>query len=280
MIFDKMYLDALQKVLISGTTTKDRTSVGSSKQLFGLILRHTYKSKKDGFVSAPLVQSRIFSPRIAFEEWKWMMSGSTDVTELQAKNIHIWDGNSTREFLDLRNLLSTPINTIGKAYGYQFRNLPNNDQLVTLINNLKTDPQSRRHMVTLWNPQDLDKMALEPCSHTYNFVVINNKLNLMQHIRSNDLLYGNPYNYAFGMFWLLALSSIANIPVGEHVITVANAHIYKNQIDTVQTMIYSPKKITTTPIIKLNKKISTLEEMLNLELSDFTIKNFVLHSLC
>jgi thymidylate synthase len=113
-----------------------------------------------------------------------MMSGSTDVTELQSKNIHIWDGNSTREFLDARGLYNVPTNQIGKAYGYQYRNFGGvTDQVQNVFNSLRDNPTSRRHVVSIWNPNELHEMALEPCAYSYTFVYINGTLNLDMQMR-------------------------------------------------------------------------------------------------
>jgi thymidylate synthase len=282
-IFDRDYLDLIMSIYEYGETTKDRTSVGASIQSFGHTMIHTYHKQGD-FYEMPFTQLRTFGPKLSFEEWKWMMSGSTDVTELQAKNVHIWDGNSTREFLDKRGLEHVPENHIGKAYGHQFRHLEGNDQIAKLVDDLKNNPTSRRHMVTVWNPQDLSEMALEPCSHTYNFVVIGGKLNLMQHMRSTDVVFGLPYNWSFGAYFLLSLCKLTGLEPGEHMITMANAHIYENQVPIVEELIaheYNKRKDTkagntpyTTPMAKINKIIMTLDDMLDMEYSDIEIVGF------
>jgi thymidylate synthase len=281
--FDRCYFDLIRGVYEYGVETEDRTSVGKSIQSFGHTMSHTY-IKHGEFYTMPFTQLRTFGPKLSFEEWKWMMSGSTDVTELQDKGIHIWDGNSTREFLDSRGLDHVPDNHIGKAYGYQFRHLPDNDQIAKLVHDLKHNPASRRHIVTVWNPEYLSEMALEPCSHTYNFVVIDGKLNLMQHMRSTDIIFGLPYNWSFGAYFLLALCKLTGLEPGEHMITMANAHIYDNQVGIVEEMMAheynemrNPRpgnESPTVPMAKINKIIMSLDDMLNLEYSDIEIKGF------
>ena len=171
---DKNYLNLLQSVHNNGTWVQDRTSVGMSKQLFGQsLVLPTYG------LHAPFIQCRTFAPRIAFHELLWMLRGSTDVTELQNKDIHIWDGNSTRKFLDSRGLTNVPENDIGKAYGYQYRNFGGvTDQVQNVFNSLRDNPTSRRHVISIWNPNELHEMALEPCAWSYTFVYIDGTLNL------------------------------------------------------------------------------------------------------
>ena len=272
--FDKKYLKLLHKVLNNGVITPDRTSVGESTQYFHGELSHTFEKVEGGY-TLPFIQSRIFGPKLSFEEFKWMMSGSTDVTELQKKGIHIWDGNSTRKFLDTRMLSHIPEYNIGKSYGYQFRNLPKKDQIRGLIKGLQDNPTSRRNLINIWNPENLAEMALEPCAYSYNFVVIGNKLNLLQNMRSADILFGVPYNLAFGTYFLLAMSKIAGLEPGKLDLVMANAHIYKNQYNIVKEMYKKPFTELPEPAVgELTKNISSLEEFLSLEYSDFKLTKF------
>lgn len=276
MKIDEKYAELLKDTL-AGTWTKDRTSVGESCQAFGGHIRFDTGNVKYPF--APFLQIRTLAPRIAFEEFRWMLSGSTDVTELQKKNIGIWDGNSTREFLDERGLTNVPENNIGKAYGYQYRNFGGvTDQVQNVFNSLRGNPTSRRHVISIWNPNELHEMALEPCFHLYEFVYINGKLNLYVHGRSSDVTFGLPYNLAFSFFWLLTFSKALGYKTGELFMTMSNIHVYKNQIPLVEKML-EPKHLEETfkkkiPQVNLTKDISTLDDILNLEFSDFEIINF------
>jgi len=275
MKFDFTYLSLLNDVSLHGTWQFDRTSVGKSKQSFGGVVKFNTYNKY-----APFIQCRTFSPRIAFEEWKWMMTGSTDVTKLQEKDVHIWDGNSTREFLDSRGLFNTPENTIGKAYGYQYRSFGGvTDQVAKVLESIKSNPTSRRHVISIWNPNELHEMALEPCFHLYEFVVINDVLNLYVHGRSSDVVFGLPYNAAFAFFWLLTFARATNLKMGEIMITTSNTHYYSNQVPLV-TKLLSEETTTmllerTTPTVTLKKPIYMMDSIESLEFEDFVITDWV-----
>jgi thymidylate synthase len=270
-VVDYDYINLLNLVKTEGISTTDRTSIGSSIQYFGTTLRF---STKDCF--APFIQCRTFSPKLCFLEWNWMMRGSTDVKELQKHNVHIWDGNSTREFLDSQNLQHIPENTIGKSYGYQFRSFGGVvDQVREVFDSLKNNPTSRRHVISIWNPLDKKDMALEPCFYSYTFVYIDGVLNLEVTSRSNDLLLGKPYNLGFSYFWLLSFSRALGYKMGDIRLNVANAHIYANQLDVVNKLTnYEFPSITTTPTCNLLKPVNIFEDILNLTFEDFEIKNW------
>lgn len=269
---DYQYIETLKRIHEQGINTPDRTSVGESKQIFANMVRFDTQDRY-----APFLQVRQFAPRIAFEEWQWMMKGSTDVRELQQKNIHIWNGNSTREFLDSRGLTGVPENHIGKAYGYQYRNFGGVvDQIERLFNGLKSNPTGRRHVVSIWNPVELSEMALEPCFHLYEFMVSGETLNVYFHGRSSDWVFGAPYNLAFAYFWLLTFSRALGYKTGEIVMSTTNTHYYKNQQVLVDEMLKSDHwQDLSTPQVKLLKSVETLDDILCLNFSDFEISNFV-----
>lgn len=272
MTIDTSYAVLLQTILDKGDWQQDRTSIGESKQLFGQTISFDTNGE-----SAPFIQCRTFAPRIAFEEWKWMMSGSTDVAQLQNKNIHIWDGNSTREFLDARGLQHVPENNIGKAYGYQYRNFSGiKDQITDLVHNLKTDPTSRRHVVSIWNPAESNEMALTPCFHLYEFMSTGDTLNLYVHGRSSDVLFGLPYNFAWSYFFLLAMAKVSGHKTGKILFTLTNAHVYKNQVDLVKSVIKfeDEQPFFGEPKCLINKDLNTLDDILSLEWSDIAIKQW------
>lgn len=269
---DYDYMATLSTIYHTGTDQRDRTSVGESRQIFGTHIKFKTHDKY-----APFIQCRTFAPRIAFEEWKWMMRGDTNAETLQQKNIHIWDGNSTREFLDSRGLYNVPTNHIGKAYGYQYRSFGGSvDQIQNLFNSLKTNPLSRRHVVEIWNPAELHEMALEPCFHLYEFMVSNDTLNVYIHGRSSDWVFGAPYNLGFVYFWLLTFSRALGFKTGAIMLTATNTHIYKNQMSMVESMLADNSWYDLpVPRCELLKPVSTLDDILNLEFSDFNITNFV-----
>lgn len=267
---DFAYQNLLREILDSGIYQQDRTSIGKSKQLFGRTIMFSTHNKY-----APLLQCRTMSPRIAFEEFRWMMSGSTDVTELQKKNIHIWDGNSTREFLDSRGLTNVPENNIGKAYGYQYRNFGGQtDQVQNVFNSLKNNPTSRRHVISIWNPNELNEMALEPCFHLYEFMYQDGTLHLYVHGRSSDVVFGLPYNLAFSYFWLKTFADALGYKTGDILMTLTNAHIYDNQIELAEMIVDEDVSEKRCPTVTINKELNCLEDILSLDWNDVQINNW------
>jgi thymidylate synthase len=274
-MIDIEYIKNLKEIDNNGIWQNDRTSVGRSKQLFGVVTRFNTKGE-----FAPFIQCRTFSPRISFEEWKWMMSGSTDANILQQKNIHIWDGNTTREFLDARGLFDVPVNHIGKAYGYQYRSFGGvSDQVKSVFKSLRDNPNSRRHVISIWNPNELSEMALEPCFHLYEFMYVNGVLNLYVHGRSSDYTFGMPYNLSFSYFWLASFSKALGYKMGEIMITTTNTHYYENQVELVEALISEDAtemiNELSIPICSIKKEIKSLEDILSLEWHDIEISNWV-----
>ena len=280
---DKDYINIVKQIHDTGTWSQDRTSVGLSKQTFGTFLKFdtlgSFEVTNDNDIitsaNAPFIQHRIYSPRISFEEWKWMMSGSTDVSILQAKGIHIWDDNSTREFLNSRGLYTTPTGTIGKAYGHQFRKFDGwVDQIEQLYEGLKKDPTSRRHVVSIWNPAESSEMALLPCAHLYEFMVQDGRLNVYIHMRSSDYVFGVPYNLGFTFFWLLSFSHALGFKPGKIMLTSTNSHYYLNQVPLVEKIVEQSGYSFSIPLVSISKQLNTLSDILNLEFDDFKITNW------
>lgn len=266
-LYDHQYIEIMKDIMENGTLTEDRTSVGSSIQSFFKHIRFKSVPTLDGFNSVPAMQCRTFSPRISFLEWKWMMNGNTDAKWLSDRGVHIWDGNTTREFLDSRGLTDLPEGSIGKSYSYQFRNFGGVDQVKQLFESLRDNPTSRRHVVSIWNVGELKEAPLPPCAHLYEFMVVDGTLNLYQHLRSNDWLLGQPYNMMFGTFWLHSFAKALGFKVGEHALTSTNAHLYTNHIDSAnETMTFWRNwgDVTTTPYMRINKELNTLEDILEL----------------
>lgn len=271
---DDDYLSIINGIMMAGTEQEDRTDVGLSKQVFGESLQFNTMN-----MFAPFIQCRTFSPRIAFYEWKWMMNGWTDSKYLTEKGITIWEGNTSREFLDSRTLPDLPVGDVGKSYGYQFRNFGGVDQIEQVFNSLKNDPTSRRHVVSIWNPAELDDAPLAPCAFLYEFMVEGNKLHLHQHMRSADMVFGVPYNMAFSTFWLFSFARALGYEAGTYWWTGTNCHVYKNQYEIAETMIagnYLKNRIESlvTPTMSFRKELTSLDDILTLEWEDVIIENW------
>lgn len=269
---NKQYLDLLLRIQALGSKENDRTNVGESIQLFDQYLKFNTEGKY-----APILQCRTLGTKLAFLEFIWMMNGNTDSKWLEDQGVGIWKGNTTRQFLDSRGLHDLPEGSIGKSYGYQFRNFGGVDQLKKVYNSLlqHKDNPSRRHVISIYNVGELDQAPLEPCCFLYEFSVIGDKLHLYQHMRSTDVLFGSCYNLMFGAYLHKFMSEIVNIPTGYHTLHMTNAHIYTNQLGIIDKMIASEYgNDYTKPYIKLNKKLNNLEDFLNIEYGDFSVEDF------
>ncbi len=269
---ETQYLDLMRQILQNGVERTDRTGIGT-KGIWGA---HVRFDLSQGF---PLITTRQIALRIAFEEMMFFMRGQTDTKVLEDKKITIWQGNTTREFLDNKGLTHLPVGDMGKGYGWQLRNFdgdagdPGVDQLALIIENIKKNPNDRRHMFSFWNPnQVLNQAALPPCHFAYNAQIADGKLNGLMTIRSWDTYHGGPYNiagYAFLTHWLAAMTGY--VP-GTLVISAADAHIYTHQFEAVEEQL--TKTQHAFPQFRFKKEFSTLEEGLALQFEDVEITGY------
>lgn len=278
--FEKQYLEYMTQILQSGTDRPDRTGVGS-RFIWGGTIRHDLSTGE-----FPAITTRKVSPRLAFEETWFFLRGETDTKILEEKNIKIWKGNTNRQFLDSRGLSNLPEGNLGKGYGFQWRNFGGSteydtvqsnmfgvDQLSVLLKDLKADKFSRRHIITAWNPQQIHEMALPPC-HLYQQyqVTPDNKLNSMFLMRSNDFLYGFPFNMMGYAFLNVAIAKLCGYTPGELVYMGTDVHLYSNQLEIAAEQIKRIPK--TLPTITIVRDINTIEDLLSLQYSDFAIENY------
>jgi thymidylate synthase len=272
------YLDLLKNVLINGNKQIDRTGTGTIS-MNGLSL------KFDLSKGYPLLTTKKMWFKGILIELLWFISGSTNVEELQNQKLHIWDGNSSREFLDKRGLYELNEGDIGPSYGFQFKHFGakyiNNDtnysnqgmnQIDYVINELKNNPISRQIVINLWNSSDIHKMALPPCLMMYNFFVnINsNKLDCVMYARSSDLFLGNPWNIGTGALLTYILAHICNMNVGELTFNIGNAHIYNNHIN--QCIEQIDRIPYVYPQLKINKNITNIYD---LKVCDFELCDYM-----
>lgn len=227
--YHEQYHTLLGRILVEGTKCEDRTGVSHWKVFDETFYYNLYNDDISRFL--PILKTRKVSPRIAFYELMWMLNGSTDVEWLQEKDIHIWNGNSTREFLDSVGLRHIRKNHIGKAYGYQFRNSNGVDQLNQVYKDLLNKKFHRRHMIDLWNTNDMKEMALPPCVYSYQFVPIGNTLNLKVVQRSCDFILGQPYNAMFSSMFLIFMAAIVGMQPGTVAHSMTDIHIYDSHMD-------------------------------------------------
>jgi thymidylate synthase len=245
------YLSLMRQILETGKSNNDRTGVGTLS-IFGAMLKYDLR---DTF---PISTTKRIPLRMVFEELMLYLSGKTDNAILQEKGIHIWDGNTTREFLDGRGLTEYKEGDFGETYGFNFRHyggdyrgcnkeylLPTQenagygfDQLGYVINLIKTDPYSRRMIIDLWNPATQHKAALPPClcKYQFNVDVERKELNLAIYLRSSDYFLANNWNTCTGALLVHLICNLEGVELtpGELTVFMADAHIYKSHIEQVR----------------------------------------------
>ena len=264
----KQYLDLLRDVMENGVDKGDRTGTGT-RSVFGRQVRYDLS---EGF---PLLTTKKLHIRSILHELLWFLSGDTNIRYLKENNVSIWDE------------WATPEGELGPVYGAQWRNWQGADgktydQVTALVDGLKNNPDSRRHIINGWNvallPDEQQKpwenaaagkMALPPCHVLYQFYVANNKLSASLYIRSNDLFLGNPYNTASLAFLTHMLAQQCDLDVGEIVLSIGDAHIYSNHFAQVETQLQrSPGPL---PQLKIHRKPPSI---LDYRFEDFEIVNY------
>lgn len=292
---ENVYLNSLKKILVHGYDKSDRTGIGT-RSVFGETLRFNLQ---EGF---PLLTTKKMLYKSIIEELLFFLRGDVDNDILKAKGVSIWNGNTTREFLDKRGLVNMEEGSLGKAYGFQWRFWgapwlgkkfnyksllqPNNvtskpvvDQISKIIHLLNTDPDSRRIVLSAYNVSDLDEMCLEPCHtlYVFNTHVENNVRYLNCHLtqRSGDMFLGIPFNIASLALLISIIAKCVKMQPGEIMITIADAHIYKNHFAQCTEQIsripyYFPK-------LNINREINSLEDIEKLTYEDFTLSDYVSH---
>lgn len=275
------YLKQLETILKTGDDRPDRTGTGTLS-IFGTQMRFDLSQ---GF---PAITTKKLAWRAVVSELLWFIEGSGD--EFRLKEIlhgerysdkkTIWTDNAQADYWVNKKLQRHP-GDLGRVYGVQWRRwrkplirinkvvLQNHDQLLELIDGIKSDPYSRRHIITAWNPGELDLMALPPCHMTAQFYVNNGKLSCQMYQRSADMFLGMPFNIASYALFTHMIAQVCNLDVGELIITVGDAHIYKNHIEQVKDQL--KRKPLPLPKLKLNSNIEIITEfnMEDIELIDY-----------
>ncbi|KAL3915599.1 MAG: hypothetical protein SGILL_005570, partial [Bacillariaceae sp.] len=236
----KQYLDLIQNILDNGVVRGDRTGTGT-KSIFGAQMRFNLR---DG--QLPLLTTKKTFWRGVAEELLWFISGSTNANELAAKNIHIWDGNGSKEFLESRGLGHREEGDLGPVYGFQWRHFGADyvdmhtdytgqgvDQLQQCIDKIRNSPEDRRILMSAWNPSALDDMALPPCHLLCQFFVdtTRNELSCQLYQRSADMGLGVPFNIASYALLTHLMAHVTGRKPGELVHTLGDAHVYLNHIE-------------------------------------------------
>ena len=251
----KQYLDLMRLVLNTGSEKIDRTGVGTLS-IFGHQMRFNLE---DGF---PMLTTKKLHLKSIIHELIWFLNGDTNITYLNQHGVRIWN-----EWADENGEL-------GPVYGEQWRSWPAGggetiDQIVNLVSGLKDNPDSRRHLVTAWNPSVLKEMALPPCHCLFQFYVADGKLSCQLYQRSADIFLGVPFNIASYALLTLMLAQVTNYSPGEFIHTMGDAHIYKNHLTQVREQLARRPK--SLPRMQLNPNVKNIFDF---SYEDFTLTDY------
>ena len=271
---EQAYLDLLQHVLSHGSEKGDRTGTGTLSH-FGAQLRFDLA---DGF---PLLTTKKVHFKSIVYELFWFLSGSTHVDYLQQNNVRIWNEWATA---DQTARFNRPAGDLGPIYGHQWRNYGATkredgsydndgvDQITEVIEQIKTNPNSRRLIVSGWNPKEADQVALPPCHTLFQFFVADNKLSCQLYQRSADLFLGVPFNIASYALLTHMVAQVCGLEVGEFVWTGGDCHIYQNHREQVELQL--TRSLYELPTLTLNPDI---KDIFAFTFDDISIEGYESH---
>ena len=254
----QQYLHLLRDILENGTPKSDRTGTGTLS-LFGRQLRFDLGA---GF---PLVTTKKVHLRSIIIELLWFLRGDTNVRYLNENKVTIWN-----EWADANGEL-------GPVYGYQWRSWPapngqHIDQMTQVIEQIRRNPDSRRHIVSAWNVADIDRMALAPCHALFQFYVANGKLSCQLYQRSADVFLGVPFNIASYALLTMMVAQVCDLAPGDFIHTFGDVHLYSNHLDQAREQLTrDPRPL---PTMMLNPSVTSIFDF---QFSDFTLENYDPH---
>ncbi|WP_457583756.1 thymidylate synthase [Ensifer canadensis] len=251
----QQYLDFLDHVMTSGTDRGDRTGTGT-RSVFG------YQMRFDLSQGFPVLTTKKLHLRSIIHELLWFLKGETNIAYLKENGVSIWD-----EWADEKG-------DLGPVYGYQWRSWPSPDgrhidQIAGLVESLKTNPNSRRHIVSAWNPALVDEMALPPCHCLFQFYVADGKLSCQLYQRSADIFLGVPFNIASYALLTMMVAQVTGLKPGDFVHTFGDAHIYHNHFD--QARLQLARKPKTLPTMRINPDV---RDLFSFRFEDFTLVGY------
>ena len=254
---DAQYINLCRDILTNGNVKGDRTGTGTLSK-FGHQMRFDLS---EGF---PLLTTKKVDFRSIVHELLFFLSGATNIQYLKDNKVKIWDA------------WATPDGEIGKLYGYQWRDgktikyserfethhYPSYDQISYLIAGLKSDPDSRRHLVSAWNVSQLYEMALMPCHYSFQCYVNDGKLSMLVNQRSSDMFLGNPFNIASYALLTHMLAQVCNLEVGDLIWSGGDCHIYSNHVEQMKKQIarFDNGEVYALPTLKLDKSITDIDD--------------------
>jgi thymidylate synthase len=250
----RQYLDVLRKVMDEGTDRDDRTGVGT-RAIFGEVMRFRMR---DGF---PAVTTKRLAFRAVVAELLWFLCGSSDVNELHALGVRIWDGNAYADYWKPKARFD---GDAGRNYGQQWRDwrAPDGrriDQISDLIAALRERPSSRRHVVTAWNPGEIEQTSLPACHALFQLFVAGGKLSLLMYQRSCDMFLGVPFNMAEYALLLHLLGRIVGLEPDAFTHVLADAHVYANHFDAVKEQL--AREPYPSPTLWLDPALRSLDDV-------------------
>ncbi|WP_372774850.1 thymidylate synthase [Mangrovibacterium sp.] len=254
----KQYLDLLDHVLKNGTEKKDRTGTGTIS-IFGHQMRFNLA---EGF---PVLTTKKLHLKSIIHELLWFLAGDTNIKYLTDNGVRIWN-----EWADENG-------NLGHVYGYQWRSWPTPegdhiDQITEVVNSLKNNPNSRRHIVSAWNVGEVDQMALPPCHLLFQFYVADGKLSCQLYQRSCDVFLGVPFNIASYALLTLMMAQVCGLEPGDFVWTGGDVHIYLNHLEQVKLQLTREPK--ALPQMKINPEIKSIFDF---KFEDFELINYDAH---
>jgi thymidylate synthase len=254
----RQYLDLMERILREGVEKHDRTGTGTLS-VFGHQMRFDLS---DGF---PLLTTKKLHLKSIVHELLWFLKGETNIKYLNDNGVRIWD-----EWADERG-------DLGPVYGSQWRSWPTQDggtidQIANAVEMIRKNPDSRRLIVTAWNPAEVDKMALPPCHCLFQFYVAQGRLSCQLYQRSADTVLGVPFNIASYALLTMMVAQVTDLKPGDFVHTLGDAHLYKNHLE--QTHLQLSRAPKTLPMMKLNPDV---KDLFAFRYEDFTLEGYEPH---
>lgn len=280
---EMQYLDICRDIIENGVQRGDRTGTGTMSK-FGVQMRYSLRDD-----TLPLLTTKRTFWRGVAEELLWFVKGSTNANELAEKNIHIWDGNGSREFLDSRGLSHREEGDLGPVYGFQWRHFGAEykdmhadytgkgvDQLADCIDKIKNNPEDRRIVMSAWNPADLGEMALPPCHMFCQFYVDTekNEVSCQMYQRSADMGLGVPFNIASYALLTHMVAKATGRKPGDFVHSIGDAHVYLNHVDALKEQL--ERKPRAFPKLKM-KEGKEYNDIDGFEFDDFEVVGYKPH---
>ncbi|MCX8080465.1 MAG: thymidylate synthase [Bacteroidia bacterium] len=254
----KIYHDLLQHILDHGIKKTDRTGTGTLS-IFGYQMRFDLR---EGF---PLVTTKKLHVKSIIHELLWFLKGESNIKYLKDNGVSIWD-----EWADENG-------NLGPIYGVQWRSWPDYDggtidQITQVVNQIKSNPDSRRLIVSAWNVAQIEKMKLPPCHILFQFYVANGYLSCQLYQRSADVFLGVPFNIASYSLLTMMMAQVCGLKAGEFIHTLGDAHLYSNHLE--QARLQLSRDIRPLPVMKLNPDV---KDIFSFKYEDFTLENYNPH---